>query len=151
MAGGPPHPRPFVPTMTFATLTADAAYMRDQERSFLAKLNLTDEQLADLHQDSAKRDLRLDLQKALSLNLNHASDVDRLDGYIDAHAERMTIALSILQIVYVFRNASLGSGAAMNLEKKQEWEKKYRDVKADFPGLKQASGSSSTRIVRMRR
>jgi hypothetical protein len=128
--------------MTFSSLAPDAEYMREQETAFLT--GKTDNELETEYAESAKRDLKLHLQEALSLDLNDAGDLATLDEYIDDHDDRMTIALSTLLLVYRFRNAFVGNGAPMNVEKLEMWEKRYAKIRQGFPALNTSRGTAST-------
>jgi hypothetical protein len=132
--------------MTFDDLTADAEIMRAGNDDSFNPDTFTDEILLELMKSAAKREMKLDLCDALSIEV---SDTDKLDCVVDKHADRLAMALSYKQLSLYYQEIDEGDGSKANNRMKQ-YASKYGQIRATFPKL-HAKTANTTTFVRIMR
>jgi len=120
--------------MTFSELSANISVMKEPN-SFELK-DLTDEEIIELKQITAKVEMKKDICLALTISEN---DSQALDLITDLNAETLGFALAYKQLqLFFFENMNLAEGSLM-LFKYENYTKFYNALKSQFNLLKRYS------------
>lgn len=137
--------------MTFATLTPNTKYIRDREVDSALLKNISDADLVKMQIDSVRGDFTRDVCRALHLEPGVADTTAVLDEAATTYKADLEIALTLLQLAYIYGGRAYGTLAGVNAEKAKQYRTEYKEAKNCFSSLaKRATGQTRTRF-RVRR
>jgi hypothetical protein len=120
--------------MTFLELTADLPTMKEGNAGEF--IDLSDEEITELCQISAKVELKKDILLALNLDQN---DSTILDDVVDLNSFTLSLALAYLQCRIYYQEHNEILDASLSLYRLEQYTKMYNAMKGQFNILKRFS------------